>query len=143
MDYDDFLRRVQQYAELADRDEARIASEATLNALSQCLPRVHRRHLAAQLPRDLKSPVLEVERTERVSPEEFYIRVAAHTGVPFHAAMKRAQAVMRVLREAVAPGELADIVAELPAGYDAVIEGKQPDSISSTTVDTHQLYKQP
>lgn len=139
MEYQEFVPKVREYTQL-DRANAEQAIMATLETLSGRLSRVHRRHMAAQLPDELKSLFLKSAKTERFLPEEFYNRVAARSGVRFHDAFKNARAVIRTLNEAMAPGELDDILSEIPDEYNELF-GRQPSGIiSATTVDTHQLY---
>ena len=52
--------------------------------------------------------------------EEFYRRVAEREGVDIETARIDAEAVMRVLREAVTFGELDDVMAQLPAEFNSL-----------------------
>ena len=80
----------------------------------------------------VQRPPKEITRPHRFTLEEFYNRVAARSNVRHLAALKQSQAVMKVLREAVAPGELADIGRELPDEYEELLTGtaKSPASPS-------------
>ncbi len=102
-----------------------------------------RRHLAAQLPKTLKGyvtewmerPPKEKGRPHRFGLEEFYHRVAARSDVRYPAAVRHSQAVMKVLRAAVAPGELADIFRELPLEYEELLTGVPKSPVSPTVVE--------
>jgi uncharacterized protein (DUF2267 family) len=141
MEYDEFIRRVQEEAELAAPDEAAAAIKAVLGTLGEMLSPTERRHLAAQLHKPMKDfvtewmerPPKEKGRPHRFGLEEFYHRVAARSEVRYPTAVKRSQAVMKVLREAVAPGELAHMFHELPQEYEELRTGT-PRSPASPTV---------
>ncbi len=142
MEYNEFVKRVQDQAELAAPDEAGTAIKAVLGTLGEMLSPMERRHLAAQLPKSMKDfvtawmehPPKEKGRPHRFGLEEFYQRVAARSEVRYPTAVKRSQAVMKVLREAVAPGELADIFRELPQEYEELLTGIPRSPVSPTVV---------
>jgi uncharacterized protein (DUF2267 family) len=123
MRYDEFVTRVRERAGLG-RDEAVRSTEATLATLGERLYRTERENLAAQLPNELKEDLFKQVDSEvtwrdvdRFSLEEFYIRVSARAEVGYPDAVKQAQAVVAVLREAVSAGEIEDVLAELPEEY--------------------------
>jgi uncharacterized protein (DUF2267 family) len=142
MEYQEFVTRVQDEVGLAASDEAAAAIKAVLGTLGEMLSPMERRHLAAQLQKPLKDfvtawmerPPKEKGRPHRFGLEEFYQRVAARSDVRYPAAVKRSQAVMKVLREAVAPGELADILRELPQEYEELFTGTPRSPVSPTVV---------
>ncbi len=139
MEYKEFIKEVQQFAGLATQDEAVKITEATLETLGERLFGVHRRHLAAQLPKELKPFLLKRGRIDRFGLEEFYGRVAARTNIRFHDAYRGAKFVMCVLRETVAPGELKDILSELPKEYDELLSEKVPIPLPPPLLDTHTI----
>jgi uncharacterized protein (DUF2267 family) len=122
MESKELIKRVQDETGLTAPDEAEAAVAAVLGTLGEMLPPTERRHLATQLPKSLKDYVhqwverhsKEVTRPHRFSLEEFYQRVAARSDVRYPAAVQHTQAVMKVLRDAVPPGELADVFRDLP-----------------------------
>ena len=140
MESKEFVKRVQDQAELAAPDDAVAAIEAVLGTLGEMLSPLERRHLAAQLHKPMKDyvsrwvqrPPKEITRPHRFTLEEFYNRVAARSEVRYPAAVKHSQVVMKVLREAVAPGQLADVFRELPEEYEELLTGtvKSPASPS-------------
>lgn len=141
MEYQEFVNRVQQDAELGAPDEAAAAIGAVLGTLGEMLSPTERRHLAAQLHKPMKDyvtqwmerPPKEKGRPHRFNLDEFYNRVAARSDVGHPTAVKCTQAVMKTLREAVSEGELADIFRELPAEYEELLTGV-PKSPASPTV---------
>ena len=126
MQYTEFLRRVEDqiYATQPATQSQRAAEQAitaTLETLSERLTGGEANDLAAQLPEELKAPLRQsAQEGERFSLEEFYNRVAEREGVDVETARNDASAVMRVLREAVSPGELDDVMAQLPAEFNAL-----------------------
>lgn len=124
MQTDEFVRRVQEEADLSLGDEALRAVEATLATLGERLDRDERDDLAAQLPRQLKEYVLSYGETSRFRLEEFYNRVAARADVGLPAAVQWAQAVISVLNTAVSGGQLQEIRAHLPEEYEELFTGQ-------------------
>ncbi|HXF65018.1 MAG TPA: DUF2267 domain-containing protein [Caldilineaceae bacterium] len=129
MQYDDFVRRVQEEAGLETSEEALRLTEAVLATLGERLYRSEQSDLAAQLPRGIKEFLVAKQPPEttrgdvqRFSLEEFYNRVGARTGLRYARAVEQTQAVMAVLQEAVTPGEIEDILQELPAEYQKLFE---------------------
>jgi uncharacterized protein (DUF2267 family) len=104
------------------RREAENATTATLETLNERITGGEARDLAAQLPKEIQ-PALQpkAEEAEGFSLEEFYRRVAEREGVDIETARIDASAVMRVLREAVTPGELDDVMAQLPEDFNALL----------------------
>lgn len=59
--------------------------------------------------------------------EEFYGRIGNRANIGFRESVKYAESVARALREAVAPGELRDILAVFPDEYNELV-GRKPAS---------------
>ncbi len=143
MEYKEFIKRVQDEAVVAAPDEAAGAVQAVLGTLGEMLSPRERRHLAAQLPKSMKDfvtawmehPPKEKGRPHRFGLQEFYHRVAARSGVRYPTAVRRSGAVLKVLRQAVAPGELADIFRELPQEYEELLTGTGRSPVSPTMVE--------
>ena len=122
MDRNDFIAGVQKYAQLQSREQALSATEAVLETLGECLYRTECNGLAAQLPKGIKEllfkkhpPEQSRRELDRISLEEFYNRVHARSELGYNAAVNASLAVATVLKQAIAPGEIADAVAELPS----------------------------
>ena len=143
MESKEFIKRVQGETGLAAPDEAEAAVAAVLGTLGEMLPPTGRRHLAAQLPKPMKDyvgrwverPPKEVTRPHRFPLEEFYHRVAARSDVRYPAAVRHSQAVMKVLRDAVSPAELADVFRDLPQEYDELLTGVPATPASPSIVE--------
>jgi len=142
MEYKEFVKRVQEMAQLDSAEDAARAVKATLGTLGELLSPMERRHLAAQLHKPMKEyvdtwverPSRELTHPHRFNLEEFFNRIAARAEVRYPAAVHRSQAVIQVLREAVAPGELADVFRELPNDYEELLSGKPAGPLSPSIV---------
>lgn len=120
MQYDDFIDRVQQRAGLTSQQEAVDAIRATLETLGERLSRMETRQLATQLPKDLRAYFHPKHESQVFPVDEFFNRVSARAHVRRAEAVAEARAVIGVLREAVAAGEIEDVRLELAPGYDAL-----------------------
>ncbi len=142
MDYDEFVGRVQEKADLDSPEDAAAAVRATLGTLGEMLSPKERHDLAAELAKPLKEcltlwmeqPPRELTRPHRFSLEEFYNRVAARSDVGYPAAIKHSQAVIQVLKEAVSQGELRDVLRELPDEYEELLSGQPRGPVSPSIV---------
>lgn len=132
MNFDEFYKRVQEYAGLESREDAVTATEATLETLGEAVHNTDRAHIAAQLPSELKAAILRRPSAKPYLLEEFYKRVAGRAGITYPHAVKRSRSVARVLGEAVAQGEIRDVLSHLPRQYDELF-GREPASILSPT----------
>ena len=126
MQYPEFLRRVEEQIEATQpASETQRAAEraiaATLETLSERVTGGEAADLAAQLPEELQAPLRRApEAAEGLSLEEFYQRVAEREGVDIETARNDASAVMTVLGLAVTPGELDDVMAQLPSEFNVL-----------------------
>ena len=127
MNYALFIQKVQEYTGLANQEDAAKVTQAVLETMSERLSRTHREHLAAQLPGELKSYLPRRQHMVYLLLEEFYERVGNRADVSYQNAVKYATAVARVLREAIAPGELGDILSGFPEEYNELF-GREPVS---------------
>jgi uncharacterized protein (DUF2267 family) len=123
MRYDEFVGRVQHRARLSSLDEAVGAVRATLAVLGQRLSGGEAGDLAAQLPPEIGRYLREAGMSgERFGLETFFERVSEQEGMNRPDAVHHARAVIAVLGEAVSPGEIKDVRAQLPAEYDPLFE---------------------
>lgn len=118
--YDEFIARVAEQGGPADREHAQRATTATLELLGQRLTGQEPADLAAQLPPEMKAPLSRhVGSAETFDVDEF-LRRLAHSegqGCTPEQAREHARAVLGTLSSFVSTGELADVRAQLPAGY--------------------------
>jgi uncharacterized protein (DUF2267 family) len=119
VDYHEFMGLVQHRAQLPSFEDAVTATRVTLGVLSLRLAGGTPENLAAQLPREiglfLQGPLAGTG--QRFSLAEFDQMVAEREGTNLPTAMFHARAVMSVVRDAVSPGEFANVRAQLPADY--------------------------
>jgi uncharacterized protein (DUF2267 family) len=125
MPIEGFLRRVADHAAI-DEARARPVTEAVLETLAERISGGEVEDLAAQLPVELR-PALERGNAlshgaaRRMSLDEFVTRVAEREGVTPDEARDHVRAVFLTLREAVSEKEIADLEAQLPKEYAAVL----------------------
>ncbi len=137
MQYGEFVGQVQARAQLGSNGDAVRAIRATLQALADRLQGSSAYNLAAQLPRELgiylRTVALgELSLAERLSLRDFYERVAAREQVDLPIAIHHARVVMQVLQEAVSPGEMEKIRAQLPAEFSELFEANAPQQRPAT-----------
>lgn len=134
MEYHQFLGQVQNRGRMATLEDATKAVRATLMTLGERLAGGEPLDLAAQLPTEIGRYLMEAGKSgegERFGLNEFFKRVSAREGVDLPTSVFHARAVIDVLKDAVSPGEIADVMAQLPAEYrtlfKAGVTGEMPD----------------
>ncbi len=132
MQYKEFVTKVKENAGLESMEEAGQIVDAVLETLGERLSKTMKEHLAAQLPLELKEPVLKRTYTDRYDLEIFYDRVGARADTGYAHAVTKTRAVMSVLQEAISRGEIEHILSELPEEYEEPF-GKEPESPVSPT----------
>jgi uncharacterized protein (DUF2267 family) len=117
-----FVSTVAQNAGIP-REEAERAVDATLRTLAERITGGEVRELRVLLGPEFR-PLLPVEpeEAERFHVDEFLRRVAERAGVEPGRAPGLAAAVFTALGEAIAPGEMRDVVRQLPAEFDPLLE---------------------
>ena len=122
--YEEFIDRVRQRAELGSFSESERAARATLTTLGEYLSGGEGLDLAAQLPQGL------AERLRRQPPDramlfslnDFLQEVGEREGVNTDEASAHARAVVSVLQEAVSEGEMADVRRQFPSEFDTLFD---------------------
>jgi uncharacterized protein (DUF2267 family) len=122
MKHDEFVGEVQNRARLASRGEAERAVRATLETMAERLAGGEADHLAAQLPQEIGRHLQGANGGERFSLDEFFQRVSQKEKVDLPESVYHCRAVIEVLREAVSPGEFANMRAQLPDEYNRLLE---------------------
>lgn len=118
MQYQEFVGSVQHRARVGEQSQAVGAIRATLQTLGERISAGEAENLGAQLPREIAYYLKQADRDERFDLGQFYRRVARRADVAYPEAVYRARAVLSVLDEAVSPGEMEDVRAQLPDEYD-------------------------
>ncbi len=122
MQYHEFIGQVQNRGRMAKFEQAVAATRATLVTLGEHLAGGEADNLAAQLPIEIgnylsASSAADFWQGERFSLDEFFARVAMRENKDVPTAMLHAYAVLDVLKDAVSPGELRDVLAQLPKEF--------------------------
>jgi uncharacterized protein (DUF2267 family) len=122
MDYKQIVQNVQEQVGLGNEKEAEKTLHAVLGTLGENVPRMEERHLAAQLPKELKDVFDEYQGPDRNRAgtanyplEEFYNRVQARAKLTsFQEAQRQSKIVLHILHQLVGAGEIQDILREMP-----------------------------
>ncbi len=127
MDHDEFVGRVQYHARLRSAEEASRSIRATLETLADCLSADSAEHLAALLPPGVGEYLHRDATGKRYVGQVFdlngfYQRVAERGRIPFLDAAFHARAVMDVMQQAVSPGEIDNVIAQLPKDYASLFQ---------------------
>ncbi|WP_088891579.1 DUF2267 domain-containing protein [Leptolyngbya ohadii] len=120
MQYDQFIKHVQSFAQLDSREAAETATRAVLETIAERIVGNEAHQLASQLPKQLGDCLngREGQNGTFFSLREFYERVAQKADVdPIHVPTY-CRAVFSVLNSAVTPGEFADVKANFSEDYD-------------------------
>lgn len=126
MKYDQFIKHVQQEAQLNSREDAERATQATLETIKERIVGNEASQLAAQLPKELGQYLhgREGEDGGYFKFDEFCQRVSEKEGVEPSVAANHAKAVFTVLQQAVTPGEFADVRANFSDDYEELFAAK-------------------
>lgn len=125
-DVDEFLRRVAE-REGVDVETAERHARAVFFALGQTVSADEIADIAEELPQDFEPLIAEAQRRFYgvVPAEEFLARVAERTGLDPDAARRATEAVLEVLAERIAGGEVDDLIPRLPlALHDPLRRGR-------------------
>jgi uncharacterized protein (DUF2267 family) len=118
----EFIGRVQARAPGHERDKARAATHATLEALGQYLSAEQVRRMTARLPRELaESARRSAGCGGPADLDLFYAQIAGKAHLQPEAAVDYAHAVTSVLRQTVPEGALADAMLHLPRELDELV----------------------
>jgi uncharacterized protein (DUF2267 family) len=115
MKEEEFLKRVQTAGGLPSRKEAEHWSAEVLRALSHILSEAEvRRHFISQLPGGLKSRLLmDAPRALTMERDAFIQHIASALGVHAPEGARALKVVYGVLKEALPPGQIADLEAHI------------------------------
>ena len=101
------------------------ATRATLQTLAERLAGGAAENLASELPPHIAGYLLghpDTEVAEEMTLHEFFQRVSEREGVDLPKSIHHARAVIDVLQEAVSPGQMQNIRAQLPDEWDPLFE---------------------
>ncbi|WP_446220181.1 DUF2267 domain-containing protein [Micromonospora sp. IBHARD004] len=123
MQFPRFVEAVSRRSELPTGQAAMI-SRATLQTLAERVTGGEADELAAQLPDELSAYLTAPagDGGPTAGTVAFLYRVADRAGVDPAVAEVGVRAVLTTLREAVTVGEFRDLMAQLPKGFDAMVD---------------------
>lgn len=119
MKYDEFIKHVQTIAQLNSKQAAEHTTSVTLETLKERIVGDEASQQCAQLPKELGQYLhgREGENGGTFGVNEFLTRVSQKAGVDTDTAITQVKAVFAVLKEAVSPGEFADVRVNLSDDY--------------------------
>jgi uncharacterized protein (DUF2267 family) len=115
--YDEFIAKVRDRGDYADRGEAEHAARTVLWLLGQRLAGGEAKDLAAQLPGQLQETLLGAPSGGSFGVEEFLRRLADELPATEEAARWDASAVLATVAEAITGGQLNQLLTQLQSGY--------------------------
>ncbi|MEZ4599527.1 MAG: DUF2267 domain-containing protein [Syntrophotaleaceae bacterium] len=122
MQYEHFIGQVQRRARVASDGEAVKAIRATLETLAQRIQKEEAEDLAVQLPEEIGQYLQRSQGGESFDLREFFEKVGEKEGTGVDTAIAHAKAVVSVLMEAVASGEIGDVRSQLGPHFDPLFE---------------------
>ncbi|MCL6431635.1 MAG: DUF2267 domain-containing protein [Anaerolineae bacterium] len=119
MDSQTMMRRVMARSGLADPDEADRAIRAVLFALADTVSHDEVHDMASQLPKEYKDLVMgrlgERRPVQPMAWGDLVSRVQSEMGLETREAAEHVtRSVFAILKDAVSPGEIEDVLQELP-----------------------------
>ena len=120
----EFLKNVQTQGNLASKDQAMQATQATLSVLGQRLFGGERKDMFAQLPPEFQSFMQEAGASETFGLDDFFQRISQKEGVDLSEAEEHARAVISVLCQSITKGEIEDIRSQLPKSFWPMFESR-------------------
>ena len=122
----EFLAKVRDRGNYDDAREAERVTRAVLGVLGERLVGGENEHLAAQMPQELKQPLLDAPSSgDGFGVEQFLARTADALGTTPEVATWDASAVLTTVAEAVPGGQVNQVLTQLQPAY-AALFGK-PD----------------
>jgi len=109
MEYQEFITHVQSLAQSNSREEAEQATHATLETLTERIPREETKEIAAQLPPELSQYLQTTEKqpSESFNLQEFITRVSQRENIEPTTTAIHVRAVFAVLQNAISPEKFA------------------------------------
>jgi uncharacterized protein (DUF2267 family) len=126
MKYNEFIDTVAERAGVPG-DRAAALATATLTTLAERISADEAHDLASELPKTFQGPLRRPPgAAEAFGLDEFVRRVAQRAGIDAAEARRGARAVLTTVREAVSGGEFRDLMAQLPPGFEDLVEMTVP-----------------
>ena len=105
MEYTEFITHVQSLTQSESREEAEVATRATLGIIKQIVPSNEREELAVQIPQELGKYLCgsETEPVQSFHLQEFIERISQKESLAPTISIIHVRAVFAVLQNAVTP----------------------------------------
>ncbi|WP_433112501.1 DUF2267 domain-containing protein [Micromonospora sp. CA-246542] len=117
MNYAEFLETVGKRARMPAPEAANVVG-ATLTALAEGIGGGEARHLATQVPEELRGYLYkDVDFAERIDLVEFLNEVGVRAGTNGERTAEGARAVLTTLREVVSAEDSENLESELPSDF--------------------------
>jgi uncharacterized protein (DUF2267 family) len=113
MKYRELINKVQNYSGFSD-SESKDALEMMVESLAVLLTEGERKDFASQLPQELQDLALSVYVTQENCREDLVEQFMEFEHIDESRAKKQISAAWRALKEAITPGEIAHVRAQLP-----------------------------
>ena len=113
MGFRELIKKVQLYSGFSDA-ESKDALEHMVESLAVHLTEGERKDFASQLPLELKNIALSVYPTRETARQDMLQQFMEMQGISEGHAKKQILSTWKALKEAVSPGEIEDIRAQLP-----------------------------
>jgi uncharacterized protein (DUF2267 family) len=111
MKYRELINKVQNYSGFS---ESKDALEMMVESLAVLLTEGERKDFASQLPQELQDLALSVYVTQENCREDLVEQFMEFEHIDESRAKKQISAAWRALKEAITPGEIAHVRAQLP-----------------------------
>lgn len=113
MGYRELIKKVQDYSGFSDQ-ESKEALQLMVESLAVHLNEGERKDFASQLPQELQDIALSVYPTAETANEDILHQFMELEEIDESRAKKQIKAAWKALKEAISPGEIDDIKAQLP-----------------------------
>lgn len=126
--FPEFIREVQTRAGLDTTKEALMVTDATLSVLGARTYKLLGERIGADLAPQIREYLEAPFCGANFGIEDFYRRVCIAANIDLLSARFRCAAVVSVLRDTMAPGELEEIRARLPVEYNPLFSWSDSES---------------
>lgn len=113
MSFREMIKKVQHYSGFSDR-ESKEALEMMVESLAVHLTEGERKDFASQLPQELKDIALSVMPTKETARQDIVEQFMEMEEIDEPRAKKQIHSTWKAIKDAISPGEIDDIRAQLP-----------------------------
>jgi len=120
MGYRELIKKVQLYSGFSDA-ESKDALDVTVESLAVHLNEGERKDFASQLPEELQDIALAVLPTEETASQDIIEQVMELEHIDEGHAKKQILSAWQALKEAISPGQIEHVKAQLPGKMTALL----------------------